>query len=367
MNIIKKLFQPKTPYNSGVLPDIRKPEEKQKDYLTEEVLATTTPLNWITWEEWKNKPENIQMLSDIEVNSQNNVGSCASQAGSLALAMNNYIEDGRFLKFSAKPIYARRRNKPKAGMYMDDLGQICKKYGTVPEKLYPSPNDTEANMSNLDDYLTAFESMAKVLRVKNYFWLYQTTNIDSFAQIVAMGKPVVLTVIFGDGEFGTIAPEVKAVPAKYGHAITILPNAFFTYKGKKAILIQNSWGSGRYYGGRQILTSDWFTKNRVICGIFFEDIKNLEVFNSETTKLSYNFTNDLYYGMRNDEVKMLQKCLATEKDSDGFIFPLYQTATGYFGGLTLKAVKRFQTKYNIEPVLGYCGIKTRTKLNQIFK
>jgi len=149
---------------SGVLPDIRKPEEKQKDY---------------------QKPENIQMLSDIEVNSQNNVGSCASQAGSLALAINNYIEDGRFLKFSAKPIYARRRNKPKAGMYMDDLGQICKEYGTVPEKLYPSPNDTEANMSNLDDYLTAFESMAKVLRVKNYFWLYNTVNIDSFAQIVA--------------------------------------------------------------------------------------------------------------------------------------------------------------------------------------
>ena len=352
---------------SGILPDIRKPEEKQKDYLTEEVLATATPLNWITWEEWKDKPENIKMLSDIKVNSQGNVGSCASQAGSLALAINNYIEDGRFLKFSAKPIYARRRNKPKAGMYMSDLGKICKGYGTIPEKLYPSPNDTEANMSNLDDYLTAFESMAKVLRVKNYFWLYETKNIDSFAQILALGKPIVLTVIFGDNEFETTVPEVKSVPVKYGHAIVILPNAFFTYQGKKAILIQNSWGDFRYYGGRQILTEEWFVKNRVVCGIWFEDLDNLSVFNQEIEKPSYNFTNDLYFGMRNDEVKMLQKCLATEKDDDGFIFPLYQTATGYFGGLTLKAVKRFQTKYNIEPVLGYCGIKTRTKLNQIFK
>ena len=156
---------------SGVLPDIRKPEEKQKDYLTEEILVTATPLNWTTWETWKDKPENIKMLSDIKVNNQNNVGSCASQAGSLALAINNYIEDKVFHKFSSKPIYARRRNKPSAGMYMDDLAKICRDYGTIPETLYPSQNDTEANMSNLDDYLTAFESMAKVLRVKNYFWI----------------------------------------------------------------------------------------------------------------------------------------------------------------------------------------------------
>ena len=222
-------------------------------------------------------------------------------------------------------------------------------------------------MSNLDDYLTAFESMAKVLRAKNYFWLYNTVNIDSFAQIVAMGKPVVLTVVFGDGEFGTTVPEVKAVPVKYGHAITILPNAYSTYKGKKAILIQNSWGDFRYYGGRQILTEDWFIKHRVVCGIWFEDLNNLEVFNSDLAKPKYKFTNDLYYGMRNSEVAMLQRCLGYEKDSEGYLFPLYQSPTGWFGGLTLKAVKRFQTKYGIEPVLGYVGPKTRKKLNQIFK
>jgi len=351
---------------SGVLQDNRMIEDKEKDYLTEEILAMAVPLNYITWEEWKVKEENIKMLADIQVNNQNNVGSCASQAGSLALAINNYIEDKKFLKFSAKPIYARRRNKISAGMYMDDLGNICREYGTVPEILYPSPNDTEANMSCLEGYLSAYESIAKVLRVKNYFWLYQTTNIDSFAQILALGKPVVMTVIFGDGEFGEIAPEVKPVPTKYGHAITILPNAYFTYNGKKAILIQNSWGDFRYYGGRQILTEDWFINNRVVCGIWFEDLNNLSVFNEQVEKPKYNFVNNLYYGMNNDEVKILQKCLATEKDDDGYLFPLYQTATGYFGGITLQAVKRFQTKYEIEPVAGYVGIKTRTKLNQLF-
>lgn len=352
---------------SGVISDDRPKEEKEKDYNTKEILATATPLNYITWEEWKIKPENIKMLSDIEVNNQNNVGSCASQAGSLALAINNYIEDKRFLKLSAKPIYARRKNKTSAGMYMDDLGNICIEFGTVPESLYSSPNDTDANMSNLNDYLTAFESMGKVLRAKNYFWLYDTKNIDSFAQILALGKPVVMTVIFGDGEFETMDPEVKPVPTKYGHAITILPNAYFTYQGKKAILIQNSWGDWRYYGGRQILTEDWFIKNRVVCGIWFEDLNNLALWNFNIAKPKYKFTNDLSFGMKNSEVAMLQRCLGYEHDSNGYMFPLYQSPTGYFGGLTQKAVERFQSKYGIEPPVGYCGIKTRTKLNELFK
>ena len=315
------------------------------------------------------------MLSDIKVNNQNNVGSCASQAGSLALAINNYIEDKVFHKFSSKPIYARRRNKPSAGMYMDDLAKICRDYGTIPETLYPSQNDTEANMSNLDDYLTAFESMAKVLRVKNYFWLYQTTNIDSFAQIVSMGKPVVMTVIFGDGEFGTIAPEVKAVPVKYGHAITILPNAFFTYQGKKAVLIQNSWGDFRYYGGRQILTEDWFVKNRVICGIWFSDIDNLSVFNEQQATIKYQWMKDLYVGCVGEDVNKLQLALSTIKDNNGFLFPLAtQVATNYFGGITRQAVCRFQELYKDEiltplglaSATGYVGESTRKKLNKLF-
>ncbi len=373
MNILNFLKRPKI--ISGVLPDDRPPEGKQKDYRTEEIIAMAQPLVWEDWNIWREKPENKKMLADIKVNHQRTTSTCAAQAGSLALAINNYIEDGKFLKLSAKPIYARRRNKPSAGMYIDDLGKICKEYGTVPEVLYPSPNDTDENMSNLDGYISAFENMAKVLRAKNFFWLYETKNIDSFAQVLALKKPIVLTVIFGDGEFDTPVPQVKAVPPKYGHAIVILSNAYFTYQGKKAVLIQNSWGDSLYYGGRQILTEDWFIKNRVVCGIFFEDLQNFAVFNPDIVKPSYNFINDLYYGMNNDEVKMLQKCLATEQDGEGYLFPIYQTTTGYFGSITLQAVKRFQEKYKDEiltplgltTATGYVGSSTRAKLNELFK
>lgn len=371
MNIFDLFKKPKM--ISGVLPDDRPQKEKQKDYLVEEVLATAAPLNWITWEEWKDKPENIKMLNDIEVNNQLNVASCAAQSGSLALAINNYIEDGLFYKFSAKPIYARRRNKPNAGMYMDNLGDICIKNGTLFESLYPSPNDTDINMSNLEGFISAFEGVAKLLKAENYFWLYNTKNIDNFAQILALGKPVVICVVYGDGEFDEICPEIKATSVKYGHAIVGFPFGFFLYKGKKAILIQNSWGN-RYYGGRQILTEDWFTQGRILPSIWFEDLNNLAVFNNDIAKPHYEFTNNLYYGMNNSEVAMLQRCLGYEKDDDGYMFPLYQSPTGYFGGLTLKAVKRFQVKYSdeilkplglVEPT-GYVGESTRKKLNKLF-
>ena len=358
MNILKRIFKPKIKYISGVLEDVRPPEEKKKDFLTEEILVSALPLNWITWENWKVKPENIKMLNDIKVHNQRGVGSCAAESGSLALAINNYLEDGVFHKFSSKPIYARRKNKPSVGMYMDDVGQICIKNGTVPEINYPSSNDSDENMSNLDGFISLYEAIGKVLKAQSYFWL--DNNIDSYAQVLAMNKPIVMTVVFGDGEFGELAPVVKPVVPKYGHAIVSLPNAYFTYQGKKAILIQNSWGTGIGYGGRQILTEDWFTHNRVVCAIWFEDRKNMDAFRTPDMKPHYAFNNNLIFGMNNDEVKKLQECLKYDGEFN------YPTNTGYFGGYTLKAVKDFQLKYGIKPVWGFVGKITRNKLNELF-
>jgi len=340
--------------------------EKQKDYLTEEVLATATPLNWQDYNNWKAQPKIIKMLDDIEVYNQWNTHSCAAQALALLLAIKNYQEDGVFNKVSAKPIYGNRRNKPKFGMYADDIGNIGVNLGSVFEKLYPSPNDTDANMSDLSDYITAYQSMAKVLRMDKYFWLYRTRSIDGFAQILALGEPIVMTILFGDGEWSSV-PRVKAVVPRYGHMITGLQDSYFIYQGKKAIYVQDSHGKDYYINGRHILTEEWFTKGRIVCGLWFENLNNLEVFNTDLAKPTFRFMKDLHYGMKNSDVAMLQRCLGYEKDADGYMFPLYQSPTGWFGGLTLKAVKRFQTKYGIEPVLGYVGPLTRKKLNQIFR
>jgi len=76
------------------------------------------------------------------------------------------------------------------------------------------------------------------------------------------------------------------------------------------------------------------------------------------------FTTGLYYGLISDDVKKLQEVLK----SDASVYP-EGVVNGKFGPATLRAVKRFQIKYNIttenNPGYGYVGPKTRAKLNAL--
>ncbi len=83
---------------------------------------------------------------------------------------------------------------------------------------------------------------------------------------------------------------------------------------------------------------------------------------------AFVFTKILKKRMENDEVKKLQEFLA----SDPSIYP-EGLATGYYGTLTEKAVRRFQVKHGIvssgtpeSTGYGLVGPSTRAKLNEIF-
>lgn len=69
----------------------------------------------------------------------------------------------------------------------------------------------------------------------------------------------------------------------------------------------------------------------------------------------YSFNTDLWYGQTSSEVIELQKYLIGENY-------LVSDATGYFGSLTLDAVKRFQLAKGISTT-GYVGTLTRGALN----
>lgn len=81
-----------------------------------------------------------------------------------------------------------------------------------------------------------------------------------------------------------------------------------------------------------------------------------------TTGSCVNLLNNLKYGMRdakaNGDVFVLQKFLQTK----GY---LNTNPTGFFGGMTLTAVKKFQATNGISPVAGYVGIITRTKIRSL--
>lgn len=72
------------------------------------------------------------------------------------------------------------------------------------------------------------------------------------------------------------------------------------------------------------------------------------------------FTKILTLGMRDPEITLLQQFLA----KNPLIYP-ERTVTGYFGSLTLKALKNFQRKYGI-PETGVVDQATIDKLNQLY-
>jgi Domain of unknown function (DUF5011)/Putative peptidoglycan binding domain len=70
----------------------------------------------------------------------------------------------------------------------------------------------------------------------------------------------------------------------------------------------------------------------------------------------YFFYNDIELGMQSTDVLELQKRLMTEG------VYTHSSATGYFGPITLAAVKQFQSRYGVDPT-GYVGPLTRGVLN----
>ncbi len=86
---------------------------------------------------------------------------------------------------------------------------------------------------------------------------------------------------------------------------------------------------------------------------------------SQGVALGFNFVRPLALGMRHADVTKLQEALKT----DSSIYP-EGTVTGYFGPATLRAVQKFQEKYEIAQSggVGYgsVGPKTRAKLNELY-
>ena len=77
---------------------------------------------------------------------------------------------------------------------------------------------------------------------------------------------------------------------------------------------------------------------------------------------SFVFSKTLQRGSSGTDIKKLQEFLKNPPAGGPDVYP-EGLVTGYFGFLTEKAVKRFQTKYGIESI-GIVGPKTRAKLNE---
>jgi len=346
MNIFN--FFRKQKFGTGAIDDLRTSEEKLKDYRFEELVSAPIV-------EWKEKPQSEWRKFPIRNQSQS--GSCVAFSKAKELGIFNYLEEGEFVNLSARDIYIRRSNKPDAGMWGQDANQIAIKHGATLEILMPSEGLNEAAMNNDLDRKPSKEVIGMVFRPKS--WIALPFNFDAIASIISKGTPVNLFFKFDVSEWNKGVPTINPNSQLSAHH-SVVAIDYFLYQNKKSLLIEDSWSINSGIDGRRIITEDW--TSRMTWASYFEDLSNLDLLKKEDIiKPKHRFEKDLGVGMKNNDIIVLQDILKYEE-----LFPKTQISTGYFGGITRNAVQGFQRKYGIEPISGFVGILTRTKLNGMY-
>lgn len=91
-----------------------------------------------------------------------------------------------------------------------------------------------------------------------------------------------------------------------------------------------------------------------------EQIRQLQTNPGNQTRWCYAFNKNLGIGSRGSDVSALQHALNLE-------LGIQIEETGYFGVLTKAAVAKWQYANGITPAVGYFGLSTRNKLNQLYE
>lgn len=335
-------------FGTGALPDPRTQDEKDKDYKVQEVYMAVPVM-------WTEKPKSE--WRSFEIFNQDGSGSCVLQTCAKVLGVENYLEDGKFVRYSARDGYSQRINKPGQGMWLQNGLEICYKRGLTLEQLMPSEGKNETDM-NLDEDRKSID-IAFALDGKASAYVQAETTIidfDTIAGVLQTGKAVALTATFNSGDWNT-GEVICKKNGTYGHAITITD--FTLYKGEKALIFDNSWGEGWGFDGQGILRES--QKDGITSWGYLLELKNDWQNAPERPKPIHFFAYDLKYGTRSDENGFLQLCLQYEQ-----VFPYNIPSTGYFGGITARAVIDFCKKYLPNKITNgkLVDLEIRTELNK---
>ena len=326
----------------GCLPDDRIDLDKRKDYLHSEI-AGAFPVSWKEKTEYRRFPEFLQSSSY----------SCVMQSMAKALGINNFLEENKFVRLSAKDGYSRRAGKPELGSRITDVIKIAREGLTV-ESNMPSQDLQEDVMNDGNDRAASDIEIAKIYAAKNVIMI-DDLSIDSIASVIAQGFGVSLWFHFGDNEWNQFIPEIKSDSAPYYHAVV---GVDFTLKdGKKCIVIEDSSGYGKQ-NGQRLITEDFLKRCDV--GYYFTDLKLNET-RPSISAVKHYFATQMRYGSKGPEVAIMQLCLSTLKDDAGYLFP-YDSTTGNMFGLTQNGIRRYQKLRGLT-ITGNVDTPTLAKLN----
>lgn len=362
-NILNWFKKPISVNNSGILERPGYYADK-RNFCSKELLVSVAPITW-----YEKNPDNFKNNWNGQY-TQDGGGSCYAWALSLLLENANEREEIKKIKFSARDIYGNCCEPyPIAGLYVEKTIKWLNKNGATLDYLIPSNNLNELEIRNLGDYKAGDRQVALVYKPSGFAYLSPLFTFDDIIRILQTGQYLTASVVLTDkgwtNKNGWVEPPLPNTPqSQLGyHAITLVD--YGLVNGVKTIGFEHAWGKWGYKGKGIGFLQENYLPYMFIPPQYLLDLPNnwRDTATNTTEKPKWQWNNDLYYGMENNiDVKMLQKALKCEG-----VFPLSVPETGNFYGITHTAVMDFQTKYGIEPVFGYCGIKTRTKLNELCK
>lgn len=337
--------------NPGALLDLRSEEEKAKDYKFGEIVSAVEPVVWVEKprSEWRKFP----------IFNQDGSGSCVAQTLRKLYGVYIWLKTGFYVDISASHIYQRRINKPAPGMGGTDVFTIGQK-GTTLNSFAPSDMMTDAQMDAVQ-VLPFMEEIGKVFKLGAYV-VVSPTDIDTIASIIQKTKKAVMTWYYfnNSGEW-TIVPTVKdpnlnvSAPSTNRHSVAAVDYTLLGKTnmpeypqvwGKKALIVDESWGLGTALNGQRVITEDFF-KARNFFAAHFQNF----AFETPVTKPSYD-----------GSVVSLQDCLKHYGT-----FPSNVASTGVFGPITQKAVSLFQVQEGLHPTgTGAVGPLTKARLLELY-
>ena len=100
MNLFKRFSRFYNPPGTGLIEDQRPVKEQERDYHAEEMM-TAVPVDWVEKDpsQWRKFP----------IFDQDGSGSCVGQTVAKLLGIENFVEEGKFVRFSARDIYSKRK------------------------------------------------------------------------------------------------------------------------------------------------------------------------------------------------------------------------------------------------------------------
>lgn len=339
----------KEPKYVGILEDNRPEYERAKDFKHEELFGTPV-VQWLT-----NK-EASKSIDLFPVRDQKSTFACVCYSAVTAL----YNSEDEIL--SPAFLYTQRFNKPGEGCYYFDIGDIVVKQGVAKESLLKSPlTEKEINAVKITDSL---KKDAQSFRQKSYVFI-DDPSIDQIAELLNKGIAVMISVFGTSKEWSSEYPtmidsNLDPLNATINHAITALPRSAYKQGGIKYFKIQDSAHFGNIVF--RDLSESW-VKKRVKHAMYFVDLDKAPIDFPQELR-SYTWNNDLTVGSRGEAVIALQKFLRYKGFFPTILDGELLDFTGYFGGVTKKAVSDYQKSKGIKPDVGYFGTLTRTEANK---